>query len=92
MNIYEVTKGTKLEKKVDIFCKAEENGAGIYAALAFLTKERGLDEVSDDLMKIAEDEIRHAGIYAVLNGHSNSNIFETLKRMSLVESNAVEKL
>ncbi|MPQ31086.1 rubrerythrin [Clostridium estertheticum] len=92
MSIYGVTKGTKFEEQVDKNGKGEEQGAGMYAGLAFLAMERGLDELSEVLLKIAVDEMRHAGIYAVLNGHTNQDIFEFLKKIAPAESNAFEKL
>ncbi|GCD10158.1 ferritin family protein [Clostridium tagluense] len=92
MSIFGVTKGTELEKEIDGYCKGEEQGAGMYAALACLAKERGLHEVSDVLMEVAKDEIRHSGIYAVLNGHANEDIFELLRKIAPIESAGVEKL
>ncbi|MCB2297460.1 ferritin family protein [Clostridium tagluense] len=92
MSIFGVTKGTELEKEIDGYYKGEEQGAGMYAALACLAKERGLHEVSDVLMEVAKDEIRHSGIYAVLNGHANEDIFELLRKIAPIESAGVEKL
>ena len=92
MSIYGVTKGTKFEEQIDKNGKGEEQGASMYAGLAFLAKERGLDEISEILLKIASDEMRHAGIYEVLNGHTNQDIFELLKKISPAESNAFERL
>ncbi|MBU3156633.1 rubrerythrin [Clostridium estertheticum] len=92
MSIYGVTKGTKFEEQVDKNGKGEEQGASMYAGLAFLAKERGLDEISEILLKIATDEMCHAGIYEVLNGHTNQDIFELLKKIAPAESNAFEGL
>ena len=64
----------------------------MYAGLALLAKERGLEEVSEKLIKVSADEARHAGLYAVLNGHVNGDIFEVLKKTEPIESNGVEKL
>ncbi|MBU3099513.1 MULTISPECIES: ferritin family protein [Clostridium] len=92
MSIYGVTKGTKFEEQIDKNGKGEEQGAGMYAGLAYLAKERGLDELSEVLLKIAADEMRHAGMYAVLNGHTNEDILQFLKKIAPAESNAFEKL
>jgi Rubrerythrin len=92
MSILGVTKGTELEKDIDKLWKAEEQGAGMYAALACLAKERGLEEVSESLMRVAADEACHAGLYAVLNGHTNEAIFDVLKKMGPLETSGVEKL
>lgn len=92
MSIYGATKGTKLEEQLDKNGKGEEQGAAMYAGLAFIAKERGLEELSETLLTIAKDEIRHAGLYAVLNGHANQDIFEVLKKIAPVESDAFEKL
>ena len=87
MSIFGVTKGTELEKEIDKMWKGEAQGAAMYAGLALLAKERGLEEVSEKLIKVSADEARHAGLYAVLNGHVNGDIFE-----EPIESNGVEKL
>lgn len=92
MSIYGVTKGTEFEEQADKNGKGEEQGAGMYAGLAYLAKERGLDELSEILLKIAADEMRHAGIYAVLNGNTNEDIFEFLKKIAPAETNAFERL
>ena len=92
MSIYGVTKGTKFEEQVDRNMKGEEQGAGMYAGLAYLAKERGLDEIAEVLLKISLDEARHAGLYAVLNGHSNKNIFEVIKKYAPGEKNAFKML
>lgn len=92
MSVFGVTKGTKLEERIDSNGKGEEAGAGLYAALAYLAKERGLTEMSEVLMQISTDEARHAGLYAVLNGKANQDIFEMLKKIAPIESNAFVKL
>lgn len=92
MSNYGVTKGTELEKTIKDLTKGEVGGATMYSALSYLAKERGLDELSDKLMQIATDELRHAGFYAVLNGEVNEDIFGTLGNMAPVESEGVQKL
>jgi len=92
MSIYGVTKGTKFEEQIDRNGKAEEQGAGMYAGLAYLAKERGLDDIAEVLLKIALDEARHAGLYAVLNGRTNKDIFEVIKKYAPGEKNAFEML
>ncbi len=92
MDNYGVTKGTKFEEKIQELTTGEAGGATMYSALAYIAKAKGLDEVSDELMKIAVDELHHAGLYAVLNGQVSENIFDVLKKMAPVESGGVEKL
>ncbi|WP_026881496.1 ferritin family protein [Clostridium akagii] len=92
MSIFGITKGTELEEQVDKNCIGEEKGASLYTALALLAKEGGQDEVSEALLNIAMDEARHAGLYAVLNGHSNQDIFNTLSKMSPLETAAGDRL
>ena len=92
MSILGITKGTKFEEQIGKNAKGEEQGAGMYTALALLAKEKGLDEVSEILSKIAMDEARHAGLYAVLNGNANQDIFTTLSKMAPIESAAAERL
>ena len=92
MSIFGATKDTKLEEQVDKHGKGEEQAAGMYAALSYLAKERGLNEVAEVLFKIATDELRHAGLYAVLNGNTNQDIFGVLKKAAPIEKNAVDQL
>lgn len=92
MTNYGITKGTKLENIIENMRKGEADGASMYSALSYIAKEKGLEELSDKLMQIAVDELRHAGIYALLNGQVNDNIFDMLKKMAPVEINAEEKL
>lgn len=92
MSDYGITKGTQFEKIIEDLSKGEAGGASMYAGLAYLAKEKGLDEVSDKLIEIAIDELRHAGLYTVLNGQVDENIFEMLKKMAPVEISGVEKL
>lgn len=92
MSNHGVTKGTEVEKMIEDLTKGEAGGATMYSALAYLAKEKGLDKLSDKLMKIATDELRHAGFYTVLNGQVNEDIFGMLEKMAPVESGGVEKL
>ena len=87
-----VTKGTQFEEQIEVLAKGEEGGASMYAALSFLAKEKGLDEVSEELMKIAIDELRHAGLYSVLNGHVSDDIFSILEKFAPIETGGLEKL
>lgn len=92
MSIFGMTKGTEFEDIIEKNAIGEEKAAGLYAALAFLAKEKELYDVSEILMKISTDEARHAGLYAVLNGHGNQEFFEVLKKIAPAETNAYEKL
>lgn len=92
MKNYGITKGTPFEKPIEDLSKGEAGGASMYAALAYIAKEKELNDVSDKLMEIAIDELRHAGFYTILNGQVDENIFEMLKKMAPVESSGVEKL
>ena len=87
-----VTKGTQFEEQIEGLAKGEEGGASMYAALSFLAKEKGLDEVSEELTKIAIDELRHAGLYSVLNGHVSDDIFSILEKFAPIETGGLEKL
>ena len=63
----------------------------MYNGMAILAREQGYDDVADRLTAIAADEARHAGLYAVLNGHIKSDFFEVLKIVASLE-NSVKKL
>ena len=86
MSILKLTKGTNFENEIDKNMKGEAQGALMYAAMAYLAGERGLNEVKDILMKSAVDELRHAALYSVLNGSINEDIFKTMKNILPLES------
>jgi rubrerythrin len=92
MSIYKLTKGTDFENQIDKTMKGESQGALMYAAMAYLAGERGLNEVKDILMKSAVDELRHAALYSVLNGSINEDIFNTMKNILPLESAAETSL
>lgn len=92
MNLLGILKGTELEKQADQYFEAEIRGVGMYYALAYLAKEKGDMEVAKTLENIANDEARHAGLYSVLNGNVQEDIFTTLAHVAKLESGAVAKI
>lgn len=64
----------------------------MYAAAAYIAGEKGLHEAAELLLKIAVDELRHAGLYAVLNGKVNMDIFETMGKIQPIEVAAESRL
>jgi len=92
MNLLGVLKGTELEKHVDQYLEAEIRAVGMYHALAYLAKKNGYTEVSTTLENIANDEARHAGLYTILNGHVQADLFATLAHVATLESGAVAKI
>lgn len=92
MSLLGITKGTDLEKQVEIYLKAESQGVTMYYGLARLATERGLHDVAEVLLKLASDEARHAGLYAVLNGHVPQDLFATLGQAAKGEMAAKEPI
>ena len=92
MSLLGVTKGTDLENTINQLWKGESQGAAMYTALAHIAMERGLDDMAKVLISIASDEARHAGLYGVLNGHANADIFTALSHMAEQENSAAEKI
>jgi rubrerythrin len=92
MSLLGITKGTGLEKQIDQYLEAEARGVAMYYGLSRLATEEGLDEVAASLLTLAGDEARHAGLYAVLNGHVPQDIFATLKKVAQLESDGVSKI
>ncbi|MBB5337401.1 ferritin family protein [Pectinatus brassicae] len=92
MNLLGVLKGTELEKHVEQSLEAEIRAVGMYHALAYLAKRKGYTEVATTLENIASDEARHAGLYSILNGHVQDDIFTTLTHVAKLESGAVAKI
>ncbi|WP_297522910.1 ferritin family protein [uncultured Clostridium sp.] len=84
MNILGATKGTELEEIIDKLVTGEAMAAGMYFALAHIAREQGNEKVANVLTKIGTDEARHSGLYSVLNGKVNEDIF-TLLPMFLKE-------
>jgi len=85
MSILGLTKETEFKNEIEQRKKGEEQGAAMYAAASYLANEQGLHEVSEVLMKIAIDELRHAGLYAIMNGQISKDIFETIKKIEPIE-------
>jgi len=92
MSLLGITKGTELENQVEQYLKAESQGVVMYCGLARLASERGLADVADALLKLAGDEARHAGLYAVLNGHTPQDLFAVLSQAAKVEMAAKEQI
>ncbi|MBP2656250.1 MAG: Rubrerythrin [Firmicutes bacterium] len=92
MSLLGITKGTDLENEVERYLKAESQGVVMYYGLARLAAEKGLDDVADLLIKLAGDEARHAGLYAVLNGHINQDIIAVLTHAAKAETAGREQI
>lgn len=92
MSLLGITKGTELEKQVELYLKAESQGVVMYYGLARLATEKGLHDVAEALLKLASDEARHAGLYAVLNGHVPQDLFATLSQAAKGEMAAKEAI
>jgi len=92
MSLLGVLKGTELEKYAGQYLEAEMHGVAMYYALAYLANEKGNTVVAKTLEKIGNDEARHAGLYSVLNGQVQEDIFTTLAQFATLESNAVVRI
>lgn len=92
MSLLGITKGTDLEKQVEQYLHAESQGVVMYYGLARLATERGLDDVAEVLLQLAADEARHAGLYAVLNGHVKQDIFAVLGQAVKGEMAGMEQI
>jgi rubrerythrin len=90
MSLYGVTKGTELDKQIDKLLDGETRAVGMYHGLARLAKEQGLNDVADALLRVANDEARHAGLFTVLNAHVPPEIFDVLGPVAEIESNAAK--
>lgn len=84
-SLHGATKGTELEFISKEAARAEINGTLMYYALARLAKEQGLDEVSEILLESANQEAKHAGFYATLNGKYPKDFWELLDRVKAAE-------
>lgn len=92
MSLFGVTKGTKLEKQVDELLAIETRAVGLYHGLAVLAKDKGLTDIAETLLKLADDEARHAGLYAVLNAHVPQDVFAMITPVADIESNSVKDI
>ncbi|MBR2693012.1 MAG: hypothetical protein IKE69_02250 [Thermoguttaceae bacterium] len=66
--MYGQTKGTELESFVTMAYNAESMGGMMYFALSRIAEQLGLAEVAAELVELGNQEMRHAGFYAILNG------------------------
>lgn len=92
MSLFGITKGTTLEDQVEQYLKAETQGVVMYCALARLAAEQGFVDIAAALGDLAGDEARHAGLYAVLNGHAPQDLLEVLGRFAQLENAAQDKI
>ncbi|AIF49944.1 ferritin family protein [Pelosinus sp. UFO1] len=92
MSLLGITKGTEIETQIAHFAELERQGAGMYQALARLANEQGFDELAENLQALAADEIRHAGLYTVLNGDIKPDIFSILRFAAEAEIGGEEKI
>lgn len=92
MRLQGATKGTELEQQINQLYEGEARGAGLYYALAFLAQEKGHWDIVETLHNLANDEARHAGLYAFLNGQAPDDIFSTLKHVAQLEEDGFEKI
>ena len=84
-SLHGATKGTELEFISKEAARAEINGTLMYYALARLAREQGLDEVAEILLESANQEAKHAGFYATLNGKYPKDFWELLDRVKAAE-------
>lgn len=82
MSLFGNTKGTALEEQVEQYLMAENQGVVTYCALARLAAEQGLTDIAAALGELAGDEARHAGLYAVLNGHVPQDLLAVLSQFA----------
>lgn len=92
MSLYNLTKGTELEEQVTSYMKGEAHGVMLYYALSRLAKEQGLNDLSETLIEIANDEARHAGLYSVLNAAVPQDIFTVLAQALKAEQNGAAQI
>lgn len=92
-NIYGLTKGTEVEKKIAALAQAEANGTRNYYAMARLAREQKLpEELAKTLECMADQESNHAGFYTVLNGGIPEDLFKRMEEAAKVECSAREGL
>lgn len=86
------TKGTALEQSIQQMFEAEIRGVGMYQGLALLAENQGAREVATVLRQLAEDEARHAGLYALLNGQVAAEWLPVLEKVAQLETAAVQRI
>lgn len=83
-----VTKGTELEKVVDMNFKGETAEVGLYLAMARQAQREGYPEVAEVLKRIAWEEAEHAAHFAELNGKIAASTKENIENMLKGEQGA----
>ncbi len=73
MSIFGQTQGTELEKQISLLATGEAMGGMMYYAMARIAQEFGLEEVAKEFIGLGNQEVNHAGFYAMLNGKYPTN-------------------
>jgi len=73
MSIYGQTKGTEFEKQIAQLATGEAMGGMMYYAMARIAQDFGLEEVAKEFIGLGNQEVNHAGFYAILNGKYPNN-------------------
>lgn len=92
MSIYGITKDSELATAMNLFMKAESNGAMLYQALARVAKEQGYIDASEAFEKIAMQESVHSGFFAVLNGKYPQEFWKLVAGIQKAEANAESQI
>ncbi len=83
-----VTKGSEVEKAVQINFQGETAEVGLYLAMCRQAQREGLPEIAEALKSIAMDEAWHAARFAELNGLISESTKENLEKMLPLEHGA----
>ncbi|PJI08389.1 MULTISPECIES: ferritin family protein [Clostridium] len=92
VNFIGQTKNSEIEELIGRGFKGESGAVGIYYGLALVCREKGLDDIAEGLEKIASDEARHAGMYAVLNGMISDDVIAQINKFFKVEANELKNV
>ncbi len=83
-----VTKGTVVEKDVDMNFSGETSEVGLYLAMSRQAQREGYPEIAEILKSLAWDEAWHAAQFAELNGKISESTKENIEKMLAGEQGA----
>lgn len=95
MSLHNYAQNSKYADKIKQMHNAEVNGSELYFVLAYLAKEKGLDDLKEVLLKNACEDALHGGMYGAMLGKGKNEtqaFWDQIVRLYRLEASANESL
>lgn len=95
MTMHNYAAGSKYAGKIKQMHSAETGGSQLYFVLAFLAKEKGLDDLADAMLKNAMEDSLHGGMYGAMLGkgrEDDASFWKQVVNLYRLEAGAQEPL